>query len=95
MQARIHKASGLCAAAARHFRVPWGEGRPYARLQRGCVRLQPRYIRLQAACLDGGIELSIVRVGTLKGGGPGRAEGGIDAGLARPYYDNVRTSRTQ
>ena len=44
--------------------------------------------RLRAACSDADIGLSIVRVGTLKGGGPGRAEG-VDAGLARPYYDTV------
>ena len=35
-----------------------------------------------------------MRVGTLKGGGPGRAEGGVDAGLARPYYDNVMDIET-
>eukprot|EP00321_Phaeocystis_globosa_P003682 CAMPEP_0118818688 /NCGR_PEP_ID=MMETSP1162-20130426/6359_1 /TAXON_ID=33656 /ORGANISM="Phaeocystis Sp, Strain CCMP2710" /LENGTH=283 /DNA_ID=CAMNT_0006748909 /DNA_START=83 /DNA_END=934 /DNA_ORIENTATION=- len=50
--------------------------------------------RLKAACAKADIELAIVRVGTLKGGGPGRADNGIDAGLARPYYDNVMDIET-
>jgi len=41
--------------------------------------------RLRSACDSADIELSIVRVGTLKGGGPGNDE----VGLARPYYDNI------
>ena len=41
--------------------------------------------RLRAACASADIGLSIVRVGTLKGGGPGASE----VGLARPYYDNI------
>ena len=45
--------------------------------------------RLRAACGTSDIELSIVRVGTLKGGGPGASPGGVDVGLARPYYDNI------
>ena len=45
--------------------------------------------RLRAACGASDIELSIVRVGTLKGGGPGASPGGVDVGLARPYYDNI------
>jgi len=50
--------------------------------------------RLRAACSNADIGLSIVRVGTLKGGGPGPKDGGIDAGLARPYYDNVMDIET-
>jgi hypothetical protein len=50
--------------------------------------------RLKDACKNADIELALVRVGTLKGGGPGRAEGGVDAGLARPYYDNVMDIET-
>jgi hypothetical protein len=45
--------------------------------------------RLRAACSDGDLDLSIVRVGTLKGGGPGDSPDGSDVGLARPYYDNI------
>jgi len=41
--------------------------------------------RLRSACAGAAIELSIVRVGTLKGGGPGND----NVGLARPYYDNI------
>jgi len=44
--------------------------------------------RLAAACASRSIGLSIVRVGTLKGGGPGGTENSVDAGLARPYYKN-------
>ena len=50
--------------------------------------------RLRAACARAGIGLSVVRLGTLKGGGPGRAENGVDVGLARPYYDNVMDIET-
>jgi len=45
--------------------------------------------RLQAACARADLDLSTVRVGTLKGGGPGDSPGGMDVGLARPYYDNI------
>ena len=45
--------------------------------------------RLRAKCRAAEIELSILRVGTLKGGGPGASPGGVDVGLARPYYDNI------
>jgi hypothetical protein len=45
--------------------------------------------RMRAACSDADLDLSIVRVGTLKGGGPGASADGTDVGLARPYYDNI------
>lgn len=35
-----------------------------------------------------GLDLSIIRVGTLKGGGPGAAEGG-ELGLSQLYYDGI------
>jgi len=37
-----------------------------------------------------GVGLSIVRVGTLKGGGPGQMdEGAEEIGLAKPFYDGI------
>ena len=42
-----------------------------------------------------GVDMSVVRVGILKGGGPGetQAEGeavsGVEVGLAKPYYDGL------
>ena len=36
----------------------------------------------------GNVELSIVRVGSLKGGGPGEAEEG-ELGLHKSYYDSI------
>jgi len=53
--------------------------------------------RLRAACASAGIGLSIVRVGTLKGGGAGRTfKNGVgrpddaqDVGLSSEYYNNV------
>jgi len=50
--------------------------------------------RIKAACESANIGLSIVRCGTLKGGGPGRTENTKDIGLARPYYDNVMDIET-
>jgi len=50
--------------------------------------------RLAAACASADIVLSIVRVGTLKGGGAGRAENPVSVGLARTYYDNVMDIET-
>lgn len=50
-------------------------------------------IRSQADARD--VELSIVRVGSLKGGGPGELEDGSknvgddELGLAKPYYDGI------
>jgi len=50
--------------------------------------------RLRAACASRGIGLSIVRVGTLKGGGAGRAENERDVGLSSEYYNNVMDIET-
>ena len=44
-------------------------------------------LRKVASARDG-LDLSIVRVGTLKGGGPGAAEGG-ELGLSQLYYDGI------
>lgn len=46
------------------------------------------------AARTAGLELSIVRVGTLKGGGPGAIEDGklvgdVELGLAQPFYDGI------
>jgi hypothetical protein len=62
-------------------------------------------VRKQAA--ERGLELSVVRVGALKGGGPGiggvaaapKQEGDdeppvIDMGLAKPYYDGIAEVRS-
>lgn len=51
-------------------------------------------VALRAAAAERDLELSIVRVGTLKGGGPGAVEGGelvgpVELGLAKPYYDGI------
>ena len=49
---------------------------------------------LRAAAAARDVELSIVRAGTLKGGGPGKVENGVvvsgvEYGLAKTYYDTL------
>mmetsp|Transcript_48348 Transcript_48348/g.111936 ORF Transcript_48348/g.111936 Transcript_48348/m.111936 type:complete len:291 (-) Transcript_48348:140-1012(-) len=54
-------------------------------LGKGDVELLQGEQRLRDAAAAGGFDLSIVRVGTLKGGGPGKAE----LGLSKAYYDSI------
>ena len=63
-------------------------------LGRGNVEQLEAENRLRSACASAEIGLSIVRVGTLKGGGPGRAGNLVDLGLSRAYYDNVMDIET-
>jgi hypothetical protein len=54
---------------------------------------------LQRAASERDLELSIVRVGTLKGGGPGAVENGIvtsgvELGLSKQYYDGITELET-
>lgn len=44
---------------------------------------------VKRACKAKGVELSIVRAGALKGGGPGREENDLDLGLSKAYYNSL------
>lgn len=72
--------------------VTRAQGGPFDRLTGGLFALKEGEEALAKAL--GEKELSIVRVGTLKGGGPGRVEGGVvvsgvELGLAKTYYDSI------
>ena len=63
-------------------------------LGKGDVEIREGEERLAAALKARDVPLSVVRVGALKGGGPGAVEGGsvvdgVDKGLAKYYYDTL------
>ena len=44
---------------------------------------------VRKACEAKGLEISIVRAGALKGGGPGNEAKGLDLGLSKIYYNSI------
>ena len=55
----------------------------------GDVKLLQSETTLRELCKAKNIDLSIVRAGILKGGGPGEASNNDDVGLARCYYNTL------
>lgn len=60
----------------------------------GGAALRDGEARLRAAAAESSLDLSIIRVGHLKGGGPGAMKAGAlvgseELGLAPPYYDSL------
>ena len=53
------------------------------------VDREPQRKWFRTACDAKGVELSIVRAGALKGGGPGREELDTELGLSKIYYNSI------